>query len=814
MTFTASFIIAIIIIARLFLKKTPRFLSGILWLMAGFRLICPFSIESALSLIPIKSQPIPHDITSQAVPHIDTGIPSIDNAVSSILPVASQSDNSLNILQTALTIGVAVWLAGVAAMMIYGAVSMVLLKYKINDAVLLEDNIYKAYIKTPFVAGFFRPKIYIPEGMPDSEKEYIILHERTHIKRYHNVIKLIAYFILSLHWFNPLAWAAFMLMSTDMEMSCDESVLKETGGKIKKAYSMSILSLATERQTINTYPIAFGEGNTRRRIINVLNYKEHSKTKIIISLILVTALAVGFMFNTAGAAVSQGNDDFQLAADFLANNKLIRVISPSDITTGESSITRKDMAHIVARLRNPIDETGMRRNELVFYGTKMDANASSERVYDEVTKTFADKPAEGMVTDFDNKVYDDSIRYCIENGIMDADWFSDLNAEVTLKDAVKMLVSALKYDKIADDEYINKASTRSVRLLGSNAVFPFKGVSENKVLTKNDAIMLAYNFMMSQYAVDIEDTAFVYGYMSDKIIDENFERYHYTQNYNINMSEQLRIPGVPDNPYNPDLTREEYIEQELGRRLLVLTEQPVTYNLVIQTFGAYVAKPISSTVTVNGKEISFDAYNINGSNYFRLLDIAYALSGTQKEIGVNVGDITAFGVNSRGVKKDVTGIILPDAIAAAEGYSIKYDYGEVMHFNPTTDYMGYKMAEKGTKAVTAVKAAIGSGATLLNLCSYKEGNDKAHIYESNYSHLNLDISEFDHTLELQEIFGAEIYEINGVIYFKLRDLANAFNFSVDYDGSKDTVIIDTSKPYPNRRPLLLGDDSNIKFIKP
>lgn len=303
MTFTASFVIAAIILARFLLRKTPKIISYILWIAAGFRLVFPFSIESVLSLIPFKSQPIPQDITVQTVPRIDTGITVIDNAVSNILPsapavVPAETAASVNPMQILITAGSIVWLAGIAAMVIYSVVSIILLKRGLKSAVPAEGNIYEtANIKTPFVLGIFKPKIYIPSSLYDTEKEYIILHERTHIRRHDNIIKFLAYFILSLHWFNPLVWAAFILMSADMEMSCDESVLKKIGGEKKKDYSLSLLSLSAERRKINGSPLAFGEGDTKKRIKNVLKFKKHSRIIIVLAVIAVAVLTVGFIVN-------------------------------------------------------------------------------------------------------------------------------------------------------------------------------------------------------------------------------------------------------------------------------------------------------------------------------------------------------------------------------------------------------------------------------------------------------------------------------------------------------------------------------------
>ncbi|MDR1131025.1 MAG: DUF4825 domain-containing protein, partial [Oscillospiraceae bacterium] len=299
MSLTGAFVIAVICVARLPLKKAPKIISYCLWAAAGFRLVFPVSIESVFSLIPFRAQPIPPDIAMQPVPRIDSGIPFVNNAVSSILPAAAPSA-SVNPLQIWTTVGAFVWLAGVAAMGIYGVISFVILKRKMRSTAHIEANIYEAEnIKSPFVLGVFRPRIYLPAGLSEQERHYIIRHEQTHIRRHDPIVKIAAYFILCAHWFNPLAWAAFLLLGVDMEMSCDERVLKEMGGETKKAYSLSLLSLATERRVISGSPLAFSEGGIKERIKNVLNFRKPSRVVIIAAVTLVAVLSVGFLVNRA-----------------------------------------------------------------------------------------------------------------------------------------------------------------------------------------------------------------------------------------------------------------------------------------------------------------------------------------------------------------------------------------------------------------------------------------------------------------------------------------------------------------------------------
>lgn len=297
MSFTASFVILFVIAARLFLKKSPKVLSYALWGIVLFRLACPFSLESMFSILPTKANPISQDIVYMAEPKIDTGIPAINYAVNSALPAATPY-TSTNPLQIWVFLGGTVWLMGIAALLIYSIASLLKLNKRLRNAVHERENIYlSGRLDTPFVMGIIRPKIYLPTALTDREKQYILLHEKMHIRRLDHVVKLLSFFVLCLHWFNPLVWAAFFLSGRDMEMSCDEAVMKELGSEVKKDYSTSLLTLATGRRIISGTPLAFGEGDTRSRIKNVLSYKKTAFWVVVITAAAVICIAVGLMTN-------------------------------------------------------------------------------------------------------------------------------------------------------------------------------------------------------------------------------------------------------------------------------------------------------------------------------------------------------------------------------------------------------------------------------------------------------------------------------------------------------------------------------------
>lgn len=297
MSLTGAFVITAICLVRIPLKKAPKIISYCLWAVAGFRLVIPFSIESAFSLIPFSAQVIPQNIAMQSLPRIDSGSAFVNDVVNGVLP-ATTPVASTNPLQMWVAIGAYVWITGVAVMLIYGIVSYCLLKRRMRTALRVKGNLFETdIVQSPFVLGIIAPKIYLPLSLAANERNYIILHERTHIRRHDHIIKFAGYFVLCAHWFNPLVWVAFLLMGADMEMSCDECVVKEIGEDTKIAYSRSLLSLAMENRIIGGSPLAFGEGGVKERVRNILNFKKPSLVIIVAAVALVVVLSVGCAVN-------------------------------------------------------------------------------------------------------------------------------------------------------------------------------------------------------------------------------------------------------------------------------------------------------------------------------------------------------------------------------------------------------------------------------------------------------------------------------------------------------------------------------------
>lgn len=314
----AGIVIIAVLLMRLLLKKSPKVISYALWSVVLFRLLCPFSIEAPISIVPeITPTSQNYSLADEPISVIGAGeaaYRAVGDAVNGGLGVqhirtTEQDEQGMTQYVTAdwwdvwILFGQYVWLAGIAAMGIYSVVSVVRLRKRLETTIPLRENIFIADdINSPFVMGIFRPRIYIPSSLSEKEQEYIILHEQHHIKRCDHIIKLAAFAALCLHWFNPLVWLAFVLSNKDMEMSCDEAVIKKLGGNIRADYSESLLRLATGRRIIAGAPLAFGEGDTKGRIKNLAGWKKPVLWSVIAAAVLCAVLAVCLLVNPQRAS--------------------------------------------------------------------------------------------------------------------------------------------------------------------------------------------------------------------------------------------------------------------------------------------------------------------------------------------------------------------------------------------------------------------------------------------------------------------------------------------------------------------------------
>ena len=293
MSISATWMVLIILIARMLLRKAPKWICVLLWALAGLRLICPISLESVFSLIP-SGETVSPEIMLAPAPAVDTGVPVLDQIVN---PVIAQSFtpepfNSANPLQIWIPVSANLWLLGTLMLVIYAAGSYLRLKYRLREATILDGNIYLSQMRAPFVLGIVAPKIYIPYHIDDKDMQYVIDHERAHIQRKDHWWKPLGYLVLSIHWFNPVIWLGYFLFCQDIEMSCDERVVKALLPMQRADYSAALLACGTGHRRMAPCPLAFGEGGLKARVKAVLHYKKPALWLMIAALVLCTMIAV------------------------------------------------------------------------------------------------------------------------------------------------------------------------------------------------------------------------------------------------------------------------------------------------------------------------------------------------------------------------------------------------------------------------------------------------------------------------------------------------------------------------------------------
>ncbi len=297
----AMWLVLAIILIRLCLKKLPKRLMMVMWLLVALRLIFPFSIESMFSLVPSRHT-IPVQVLTDGVPRIKSGFSGFNTAVNPLLESRAKIEIAESMVKVMpavrlTTIVSILWIIGLVTMLILALVSYFRLRRQVRDAIRVEGNIFASeHVASPFILGVVRPRIYLPLHLTNEEKKYVIAHERSHIKRKDHWIKPFAYILLSIFWFNPLLWVAYILLNKDIEMACDERVVKELSSSEKARYSNILLSLSVNHRGVQACPLAFGQGDVKRRVVNILNYKKPAFW--IIVAVLVVAIAVGVLFLT------------------------------------------------------------------------------------------------------------------------------------------------------------------------------------------------------------------------------------------------------------------------------------------------------------------------------------------------------------------------------------------------------------------------------------------------------------------------------------------------------------------------------------
>jgi len=299
MSIAASWLILAVVVLRLVLKRAPKWITVALWGLVALRLAVPFSFESALSLIPSAETFSPHSIQYET-PAISSGIPAVNNAVNPVLgeAFAPNPGGNVNPLYVWTFVVSVIWLAGIAAMLLYAVISYVRVQWSVAERVPYEGSIFLCdHVKSPFILGLVRPKIYLPSGMGAAVMEPVIAHEKAHLARRDHWWKPMGFLILAVHWFNPLCWIAYVLLCRDIELACDEKVIRQMDLDGKKQYSTALLECSTQRRLVTICPLAFGEVGVTERVKNVLDYKKPAFWVIVLAVIACGVVTVCFATN-------------------------------------------------------------------------------------------------------------------------------------------------------------------------------------------------------------------------------------------------------------------------------------------------------------------------------------------------------------------------------------------------------------------------------------------------------------------------------------------------------------------------------------
>ena len=311
MSIAASWLIMAVVLLRLVLKKAPKWIVVLLWGIVALRLVVPFSFESALSLIPSAETFNAHNIQYET-PAISSGIPAINNAVNPVLgeTFAPNPAASVNPLYVWTFIVSVIWFIGIAAMLLYAVISYVRVRRSVAERIPYEGNIFLCdHVKPPFILGLVRPKIYLPSNMDATAMEPVIAHEKAHLARHDHWWKPLGFLILTVHWFNPLCWIAYVLLCRDIELACDEKVIRQMDLEGKKQYSTALLECNAQRRLVTIWPLAFGEVGVKERVKNVLNYKKPTFWVIVVAVVACAVVAVCFATNPVTAEPSTPNTE-------------------------------------------------------------------------------------------------------------------------------------------------------------------------------------------------------------------------------------------------------------------------------------------------------------------------------------------------------------------------------------------------------------------------------------------------------------------------------------------------------------------------
>ncbi len=298
LSISASWLVLAVLVLRLVSKRSPKWMNVLLWGIVALRLMLPFSIESALSLIPSAETVNPAVVQFDPAPTITSGVKIIDNAVNPSLSehFAAAPLASVNPLYVWTEIAGWVWLIGLGAMLLYAFVSYLRLRRRVSVSLPIQDNIYLCdAISSPFILGVVKPRIYLPSGLDEVQRQNVLSHERAHLARRDHWWKPLGFALLAVYWFNPVLWLAYALLCRDIELACDERVIRTMDESAVKTYSTVLLACSMPRKAVITCPLAFGEVGVKERVKNALRYKKPAFWVVAASVAVCVVVAVCFL---------------------------------------------------------------------------------------------------------------------------------------------------------------------------------------------------------------------------------------------------------------------------------------------------------------------------------------------------------------------------------------------------------------------------------------------------------------------------------------------------------------------------------------
>lgn len=300
LSISASWLVLVVLVLRFVWKRSPKWINVLLWGIVALRLMLPFSIESALSLIPSAETVSPAVVQFDPAPTITSGVSVIDNAVNPSLSehFSAVPTASVNPLYVWTEIAGWVWLIGLGAMLLYALVSYLRLRRRVSVSLPIQDHIYLCdAISSPFILGVVKPRIYLPSGLDEVQQQNVLSHERAHLTRRDHWWKPLGFALLAVYWFNPVLWLAYTLLCRDIELACDERVIRTMDENAVKTYSAVLLACSMPRKAVITCPLAFGEVGVKERVRNALHYKKPAFWVVAASVAVCVVVAVCFLTN-------------------------------------------------------------------------------------------------------------------------------------------------------------------------------------------------------------------------------------------------------------------------------------------------------------------------------------------------------------------------------------------------------------------------------------------------------------------------------------------------------------------------------------